>query len=169
MLSTLHPLFRALNQGDVRYLIVGGLAVVAHGYARLTVDVDLALDLEEGNTRRAVAVFERLGYRPAAPVPLAGFADRELRTRWREEKNMVVFSLVPPDRKLPVVDLFTATPFDFEVEAARCERLELRGGLVLPVIARESLIAMKRALGRAKDLADIEGLEALGRDTGGKP
>jgi predicted nucleotidyltransferase len=35
-------ILRALNDANVRYLIVGGLAVVAHGYVRFTQDIDLA-------------------------------------------------------------------------------------------------------------------------------
>jgi hypothetical protein len=46
-------IFRALAEARVRYLVVGGLAVVAHGYVRFTADVDLVLDLESGNVERA--------------------------------------------------------------------------------------------------------------------
>jgi hypothetical protein len=40
-------LFRALNEGEVRYLVVGGVATVLHGYPRVTLDVDLMVDLVE--------------------------------------------------------------------------------------------------------------------------
>ncbi len=40
-LASLEAIVRALNEGSVRYLIAGGLAVNAHGYVRLTQDVDL--------------------------------------------------------------------------------------------------------------------------------
>ena len=58
----------ALNEDRVRYLVAGGLAVVAHGYVRFTADLDLVLDLQEDNLRRAVSSLSRLGYRPRAPV-----------------------------------------------------------------------------------------------------
>ena len=58
----------ALNENQVRYLIVGGLAVVAHGYVRFTADVDLLLSVETENLKRAVAALKLLGYRPRAPV-----------------------------------------------------------------------------------------------------
>jgi hypothetical protein len=45
---------QALNEMEVQYLIVGGLAVVAHGYLRLTADVDLILAPDTGNLERAV-------------------------------------------------------------------------------------------------------------------
>ena len=50
---SVESLVRALNEAGVRYLIVGGLAVVAHGHARFTGDVDLVVDLEADNARRA--------------------------------------------------------------------------------------------------------------------
>ncbi len=42
----IRTILRALNDADVRYLIVGGLAVVAHGYVRFTQDIDLVIQLE---------------------------------------------------------------------------------------------------------------------------
>ena len=67
-------LFEALNAAGVRYLVVGGLAVVAHGYVRFTADVDLVLDLEAENARRALDVMRNLGYRPRAPVAMEKIA-----------------------------------------------------------------------------------------------
>ena len=45
----------ALNHANVRYLVVGGLAVVAHGYVRFTADIDLILDLDAANVSQAIA------------------------------------------------------------------------------------------------------------------
>jgi hypothetical protein len=40
------PILAALERKNVRYVIVGGVATVLHGYARLTADLDLSIDLE---------------------------------------------------------------------------------------------------------------------------
>lgn len=40
------PVFEALDGLQVRYVVVGGLATVLHGYGRLTADIDLIIDLE---------------------------------------------------------------------------------------------------------------------------
>ncbi len=64
--SSVEAIVRALNEAGVRYLIVGGMAVVAHGYLRFTADLDLILDLQEDNLRRAVAALAGQGYRPRA-------------------------------------------------------------------------------------------------------
>lgn len=45
-LTSCEAIFRALNEAGVRYLLVGGLAVNAHGYLRFTKDVDLTIDIE---------------------------------------------------------------------------------------------------------------------------
>ena len=53
----------ALNSAGVRYLIVGGLAVNAHGYVRLTRDIDIVLALDEANAARGVTSLINVGYR----------------------------------------------------------------------------------------------------------
>ena len=57
-------ILRALNDANVRYLIVGGLAVVAHGYVRFTQDIDLVVQLERENVLRAMNALTAIGYRP---------------------------------------------------------------------------------------------------------
>ena len=61
-------ILRALNDAEVRYLIVGGLAVVLHGYVRFTQDIDLVIQLERENVLRAMNAFTAIGYRPLVPV-----------------------------------------------------------------------------------------------------
>ena len=62
------PLFRALNAPGTRYVVVGGVATVLHGYARLTADIDLILDLEESAAAKAMHTLAGLGLRPRVPV-----------------------------------------------------------------------------------------------------
>ena len=44
-MALFEPVFRALNDTGARYVVVGGLATVLHGYARFTADADLVVDL----------------------------------------------------------------------------------------------------------------------------
>ena len=53
MMPIFEPVFLALNEAGVRYVIVGGLAVVLHGYPRFTADLDIVLDLEALKKRGA--------------------------------------------------------------------------------------------------------------------
>jgi hypothetical protein len=70
------PVFDALNRAGVRYVVVGGVAVVLHGHARLTADLDLAIDLSDVPARKAIEALMDLGLEPRAPVNPLAFADR---------------------------------------------------------------------------------------------
>src|SRR5262245_36130070 len=95
-----------LNANQVQYLIVGGLAVVVHGYIRFTADVDLLLSVEPDNLKRAVEALKALGYRPRAPVDFDDFVDQSKREQWAQEKNMTVFSLFSDVHQETEIDLF---------------------------------------------------------------
>jgi hypothetical protein len=165
--SSLEAIVESLEAEGVRYLIAGGLAVVAHGFVRLTVDVDIILDLSRDNVLRAVRAFGRVGYRPRAPVPFESFADPGERRRWVEEKGMRVFSLYSADSPLTEVDLFVQPPFaDFEAALSRAVRMPIREGLEAVFVGLDDLLALKRAAGRPKDLMDIENLERIHREEG---
>ncbi len=87
-LKSVCAIVEALNTAKVRYLVVGGLAVAAHGYLRFTGDVDLVIQLEPDNIRRAFEVLYMLEYRPAMPVTAEQFADAGNRDRWTREEGM---------------------------------------------------------------------------------
>jgi aminoglycoside-2''-adenylyltransferase len=146
-------ILRALNDANVRYLIVGGLAVVAHGYVRFTQDIDLVVQLERENVLRAMNALTAIGYRPLMPVEAAQFADERLRQQWRDEKGMIVFQLFDPQRESTRVDIFVSEPFAFaqEFQAAIWHTW---GELRAPVLRIEALIVMKEAARRPQDLAD---------------
>lgn len=154
-------LFATLDRANVRYLVAGGVAVVLHGHLRATADLDLFVDLEEANVRRAVTALGELGYSPRAPVDAREFADASTRRSWVREKNLQVFSLWRDEA--PDVDLFVDEPLPFADALDRAERVIL-GGVEVPVLGLEDLIALKRRAGRAQDLADVEALEAVRRE-----
>ena len=73
--DSLEKLFLTLNKARVRYLVVGGLAVLAHGYLRMTRDIDLVIALDGDNPKRDLECFAELGYQPNLPVELMDFTD----------------------------------------------------------------------------------------------
>ncbi len=159
-------IFATLEQAGVRYLVVGGVAVVLHGHPRLTADLDLVIALDAANIRSAVSALRSLGYRPRAPVSLDTFSDPEVRRSWIEEKGLTVLSLVSPEFPLTEVDLFAAEPFPFEPAHRRALCVAI-GSTKVTAASLEDLIALKRIAGRPKDLADIEALEAIRREGAG--
>ena len=73
-LRSIEAVVGALNTAGVRYLIVGGLAVMAHGYQRTTVDLDLVVQLLPQNLLTALQTLGSLGYVPRIPVSADQFA-----------------------------------------------------------------------------------------------
>jgi len=154
------PLFKALNEANVQYVVVGGLATVLHGYARFTADIDLVINLDQAETEKVITVLTALGLKPRLPVDPMQFTDPEKRKSWSEDKNMLVFSMHQPDNPLLVVDLFVNEPVPYQQLAQRAVQLDL-GGVKVPVCAINDLIEMKQKAGRPKDLEDIKYLNAL--------
>ena len=159
-MSLFEPIFLALNDAGARYVVVGGLATVLHGYARLTVDVDLVVDLAPDRARTTIDTLVTLGFRARVPVDARDFADPAVRRRWIDEKGMQVFSLVDQDNPMRVIDLFVEAPLDFEALWSRAEIMPLAGTTVR-VASLDDLIAMKRQAGRPRDLDDIAQLERI--------
>jgi hypothetical protein len=151
---------RALELQGVRAIIVGGYAVIAHGVLRSTHDLDLVLDFADPPLAAGLAAIGALGFKPRAPVPITDFADTAKRIRWQREMDMQVFGLWRdhPGGMPESLDIFIDHPFDFD-QAWRDTLVSEVQGQVLHFVDLDRLLAMKRAAGRDKDLADIRQLE----------
>ena len=159
--SSVEAIVATLNKHRVQYLIVGGLAVVAHGYVRFTADVDLMVSVDPPNLTRMVAAMKELGYQPRAPVGLDEFLDPSARQRWAKEKNMTVFSLFSDAHRATEVDLFLEPPIDFDGAYDRAIRHEVAPGVEAVFCSLEDLIVLKTKAGRPRDREDIENLRRL--------
>lgn len=155
-----------LQEFNVRFVVVGAIAMNLHGVPRMTADLDLLADLSVPNLSVLIQALEALGYKPRLPVPASGLLDPEQRREWVEQRNLVAFTFVHSLRPLQEVDLLLASPISFE-EADRAKKILTAGRLAIPVISLDHLIAMKQVAGRAQDVADVEALERLKRLLGG--
>ncbi|WP_208321345.1 nucleotidyl transferase AbiEii/AbiGii toxin family protein [Thiohalophilus thiocyanatoxydans] len=144
----------------MQYIVVGGLATVLHGYARLTADIDLVINLDKKKSEQALKVLLSIGLKPRLPVDPMQFADETIRESWVNEKNMMVFSFYHPDNPMMVVDIFVREPFPFQGMKKRAVLMDI-GGESVPVCSINDLIAMKSNTGRAKDEEDIKYLQSL--------
>lgn len=156
-------IFKALEQHQVRYLLVGGLAVNLYGVPRMTMDVDLVIALDATNVQEFVAAVASLGMQPVLPLPLNDFLDPGKREQWVTDRNMVAFALRPPQAAGPTLDVLLVTPLNLEAAFSRAVLRDL-GRTKVSLAAIEDLILMKEQCGRAQDLADIEHLRRLWRE-----
>jgi predicted nucleotidyltransferase len=160
-LTSFESIIRALNAAKVRFLVVGGLAVNAHGYARFTNDVDLVVHLTEADIMGAFKALGKIGYRPAVPVTAEEFADPANRKRWAKTKKMTVLQMWSDKHRETPVDIFVNEPFDFEVEYRDALVEPLSAKLPVRFVSIEALIKLKAKANRAEDRIDIKHLKAI--------
>jgi hypothetical protein len=151
----------ALNAAKVQYLIVGGIAVNAHGFVRLTRDVAIVFALDPANATSGLNALLAIGYRMAVPAKPEDFANSEIREDWRRNKGMIVLKLWSDEHRRTPVDIFVYEPFDFAAESQIASALEVCPGVTARVVSLETLLKMKRTAGRPHDLIDIEELQRM--------
>jgi len=149
--------FQKLQEKDVRYLLIGGVAVNLWGIERATGDIDLAIAMDANNILKLVEAVKELGFVPKVPVKPEEFADPKKRKEWQEEKNMRVFSFQHPDNPFVLIDIMVNNPFDFEEMYSRKAVMDSKG-VKLSVAAVDDLIHLKEIAGREQDKSDIEAL-----------
>lgn len=154
---------RALNGAGVKYLVVGGIAVNAHGFERFTKDVDLVISLQPENLIAGFNALLGSGYRPRVPITPEEFADQSLREKWRVEKQMLVLQFWSEEHRRTPIDVFVHEPFDFEQCHNAALLQEFAPGLAVPVVSLDTLLQMKTEAGRPSDLVDVEELLKIDR------
>jgi hypothetical protein len=159
--------FKELNERGVKYLVVGGVALVLHGVVRLTVDLDLMLKMNEKNLTKFVSAMESLGYKPKVPVKAVDFINPEKRKKWAGEKGMKVFSFYSPLKSFMIVDVLLGESINFDEAFGSKVTIDVRG-VKIPVVSVKHLKALKKMSGRGQDLADVKSLEKLKRIKHGK-
>ena len=153
-------LFRALDDGDVRYVLVGGVALNLHGVERATMDVDIAIALDHHNLARAVEALRGLGMQPIAPVDWDDVLRPGQLDQWYREKHMLALGLRKVTDMVPNVDVLTRPSVPFETLFANGSVRDL-AGVPVRVASIDDLIALKTGTGRALDASDVEALLKL--------
>ncbi len=143
-------LLSAFHAHGVRYLIVGGYAVIFHAQPRFTNDIDLFIKADSANAQATYAALSQFGA-PLQGIRPDDFADRRSFFRFGHEPHG--FDILPD---IPGVDFDAA--WDRRVEAM----VDPDTGLKAFFISRDDLIAAKLAAARAQDLADVEAIRKAG-------
>ncbi len=138
---------KLLAECNVKYLIVGGEAVIYYGHTRLTGDIDIYYSLDNKNTEN---LFKALKKFWGGLIPNVD-SIQDIR-----KKDMIIQFGLPPNR----IDLINSLePFTFNQawENRLKEKLKIKGN-IYPVyfIGIQDLIANKRIAGRNKDIDDLK-------------
>jgi predicted nucleotidyltransferase len=153
-------IFKEFELRGVRYLVVGGMAVNLYGYVRLTMDLDIMVDLSDNNLSKVVDVMEKFGYTPRVPVNPHEFISEEKRDEWIKEKGAVVFTFIDLKKPFRQIDIFLSNPIDFEEAYSKREVMTIGGAKVI-IASIDDLIKMKASTARPRDMEDIYHLERI--------
>jgi hypothetical protein len=134
-----------LSDAEARFLVVGAFALALHARPRATGDLDLWVEPVPTNAARVLRALRSFG------APLQGLQESDL------TQPDLVFQIGVAPRRIDLLTSLTGLTFE---EAWRSKVRGPLGGSEYDFIGREALIRNKRALGRARDLADLEDLGA---------
>lgn len=130
----------ALSAAGADYLVVGAHALAAHGVPRATGDLDLWVRPTRENAGRVWRALESFG------APLHELTVEDLC------RPDVVFQIGVVPRRIDLLTSITGVSFDEAWENRTAVEIE---EIEVPVLGRSELVRNKRAVGRARDLADI--------------
>jgi hypothetical protein len=158
-MTDFEKLLLVLRGAGVEFIVVGGVAAVAHGSARLTQDLDVVYARRDENLDRLVVALA-----PHAPYPRG--APPGLPFRWDREtlRRGLNFTLTTSVGDLDLLGEITGGG-RFEDLLPHTVSLELFG-TDCPCLDLEWLIRVKRAAGRPRDLEAVAELEALFEESG---
>jgi hypothetical protein len=154
-----------LDRHGVEYVLVGGLAAVAHGSTLPTEDIDITPRRGRANLDRLAAALGELGARLRAEGEPEGVAFPCDGAFLAAMSSMVNLTTTAGDLDLVLAPSGFAGGYD-EL-APRAVTVDLGHDITVQIAALDDLIASKRAAGRAKDRAALPYLEALADEIAG--
>ena len=113
-------ILNALSDAGVEFIVGGGMACILQGVERLTMDVDVAVMMQEKNWERLVKVTENLGLIPRVPLNPRSLIDPAVRRVVLDEKKAIVFTFLHPDRPSLQLDVFLRPDLAYEVLLKDC-------------------------------------------------
>jgi Nucleotidyl transferase of unknown function (DUF2204) len=162
MATPLLRIIESLTSAQIDYVVVGGLAVAAHGHARATIDVDIIIRFDRDNVHRLVTCLRGLGFKPRTPVDPERLSDPVERASWKK-RNMVALAFYDDKPPWTVVDVFIDHPIDYDELFASSVVVDAQG-VPMRVCGLPHLIKLKNDAGRPKDIEDLRFLEAKPRE-----
>ncbi|MET0305928.1 MAG: hypothetical protein ABW196_06835 [Solirubrobacterales bacterium] len=143
-------ILRTLDEREVDYVLIGGLAVQTHGHVRTTNDADLIPSPDPGNLQRLADALRDLGARVLNP------GQEELEVDANMLPRAVIWQFATRDGGIDVMHEVPGGR-SFAELSENALRVSL-GDIEVPVVSLDDLIQMKLARGRPVDLADVAAL-----------
>jgi hypothetical protein len=149
-LSTLQKVDSTCTNYELRYTIIGGIAVMYYESARVTQDIDLVILAELGEFKKILDAFSESGFQPMMPDPLKFF------------EEMFVCPMRDPTNQMKI-DIVAALS-QFEARSIeRSKRVQINSTSVF-IATVEDILLYKLFARRPKDIVDAEGLAEKFKD-----
>lgn len=136
---------QALNNNQVEYILIGGYAVIIHGYNRTTGDMDIWLNRTKENYGRIVNSFIEFG------MPIFDMTEQN----FLYNNKFDVFSFGVPPISIDLLNKVKGLDFNDSLKKAEIHSF---GAFEIKVLHIDDLIKAKKASNRPKDQDDIENL-----------
>lgn len=144
--TTFEDVLADLSQHNVKYLLVGGLAVALCGFVRTTLDIDILIQADEENIRRLLDRLKHFGEGSASELTPADFTLEEGSIRIVEDFPLDVFTIMSGDTYEDLLPLSSTHQID-DVE--------------ISYLNAEGLIKLKSSSLRPQDQLDVQALRAI--------
>lgn len=142
-------ILKAFNHHQVEYLLIGGYAVIFHGYHRTTGDMDIWLKPNNDNKLKIIHAFKELGFEEESLQALNDF----------DFTTAVMFYLGIEPQKIEFLTILSLV--DFDSAYARKTLCTVEDDFNIPFIHFDDLVISKFNTGRTKDKADVEELQKI--------
>ncbi|MFZ5973639.1 MAG: nucleotidyltransferase [Bacteroidota bacterium] len=133
----------ALLEGNVEFILIGGYAVIYHGYVRTTADMDVWVKPTNENKEKLIVVFQKLRFDPEGVAIISKM----------DFSGVVVFHVGAEPDRIDFLSKVQGLNFD---EAYRQKEILQVKAYQIPVLHLDDLIVSKLMAGRTKDKADVE-------------
>jgi hypothetical protein len=138
----------AMLDKQVDFILVGGYAVIYHGYVRTTGDMDVWLRPTNENKQRLLDVFRKLDFDPEGIKQISTM----------DFTSIIVFHVGDQPERIDFLSKISGLQFD---DAWKHRDFLQTDHHRIPVLNLDDLLVSKRTSGRLKDKADIEALRKI--------
>lgn len=147
-------IFAALNDANIRYIIVGGVAMNLLGYPRFTGDIDILLALDKVNLAKMASLMKHMGYERRVPIAIEELGEEQKVIALMKNKNLIAYTFANVSNPLFSIDVIVGDSLKFSIYEKYCGQIAV-WDITVPVVSIDDLITMKRKTKRKKDDDDV--------------